>query len=436
MISRENGDPSSDAGSYASAMHGEQAKASDQSHQAGAHTFEEAHDVIANNQSGGAGYFAEAHHTASLNIDSAYKNAGLEATRLGSTEFGSPDIRLSDGSTYNPKFYSTAAESYRAGAELTDHGFAKYSGQTILVPSDQLDQVKGLHSDAISQAYNHGDLAKAHALESIQFDDHIHHAGVESQPISYTDAQNGAETIRDGHMPEYVGDDSTLLGTGAEGALLAASIALATSICPQLVREAAEVINGRLTLSEAQERMKSKFLEAQTSITLGWAAARGGGAATATVLGALDPFGAALLVNLVVDTIQLSRSVQKGEVKSSDFGKELFSKVKDRASYTTLTAGAVWVIGPVGLLVPIIVRRVIKDQAYQLEAIKAWQGATKMMHKEFKSRVKTAALFDKINQHYRNAEASAEGLQRTTMAVTKDLDEACQLIGYDSGVKA
>ena len=260
-------DPSSEAGAYYAAQQGLQAREDNASHAAGAPTYETADAVIANNQSGGAGYFAEAHHTASLNIDANYKDIHVSADRLGSTAFGSPDIVLNNGDKFNPKFYDSAEGSYRAGAETVGEGSnvaAKYAGQTIIVPSDQLEQVQKEHQQSIADAEALDDVARVQALNSIKFDDHINHGGVESIPLSYADAQTGAEGIRQGDLPGYVGEESTLLGASGEGALWSASIALAATMGPQLVRDAADVLRGKISPDEAAARARQSFSDART----------------------------------------------------------------------------------------------------------------------------------------------------------------------------
>lgn len=104
-------DISSDAGAYAAGLQGEQSREAGSAFGEAAPIYERADPVIANNQNGGAGFFAEAHHTASLNIDANYKDLAVNADRLGSTAFGSPDIVLNNGEKFNPKFYDTARET-------------------------------------------------------------------------------------------------------------------------------------------------------------------------------------------------------------------------------------------------------------------------------------------------------------------------------------
>ena len=151
------------------------------------------------------------------------------------------------------------------------------------------------------------------------------------------------------------------------------------------------------------------------------------------MLDALDPFGAALLTNLVIDAVRLSQNVRKGDLRPDQFGTQMVAKVKDRLGFTALTVGAVWVAGPLGLLVPIIVRRSIEDGALQREAVNAWNGVSDVMRAEFESRIKSAALLDKMGQHYRSADASTKGSQRATKAIASDLGEVQKLLGYTPG---
>ena len=313
---KQHEDASTDTGAYAAGLAGQQAYHAQQAFNTGAPTYDTAENVIANNASGGAGYFAEAHHTASLNIDANYQHLGTSAERVGSTAFGSPDIVV-DGVQYNPKFYESAQQSYQAGAQLVGEGdtiAAKYVGQTIIVPADQLAQAQQLHAEAIAQAYAANDLPTAKALESISYVDHIAHGGAQSLPLTYAEAQEGAQGIREGTLPGYVGADSSVLGNAGEGALLAASIALATSIGPQLLVDVADAVRGNLSRKEVAARLKENLADSQLKTTAGWAASRGAAAAAMTAVDAIDPFGAALLANFLVDALQLCRSVNSGEI--------------------------------------------------------------------------------------------------------------------------
>lgn len=428
-------DTSSDTEAFVAALGGQDAFRDQRAYDIGAPTYDASENVIANNASGGAGYFAEAHHTASLNIDANSRNLDASAERVGSTAFGSPDIVV-DGVQYNPKFYQSASESYGAGAQVVGEGAqatAKYAGQTIIVPSDQLEQVQQLHDHAIQSAHAAGDVARVQALESIRYADHIDQGGAQSLPLSYAEAHQGAEDIRAGALPGYVGDDSTLLGNAGEGALLAAAIALATSLGPQLMSDVANTLRGKLTQDELVQRLQTNIASEQARTTAGWAVGRGGAAAAMTALDALDPFGAALLANLLVDVVKLSRSVNSGEVPAGQFGAQFMDTVKLRIGSTALTAGAFWLVGPLGLLAPIIVRRMVNDAQLQRQTLEAWKNTQSAFREEFESRIRNASLLKAVGQHYRSAQASSKASAAAATAITQDLADISKLVGLNPG---
>lgn len=435
---KQKPDTSAEAGAYTAGLSGQQAYLGQQAFSVGAPTYDDAHNVIANNASGGAGYFAEAHHTASLNIESNYLGLGTSADRVGSTAFGSPDI-IVDGVPYNPKFYQTAHGSYSAGAQMVGDGAgitAKYAGQTIIVPADQLAQAQHLHSQAIADAQAVGDIPRMQALESIQYADRIDHGGAQSMPLSYADAQAGAHGIRDGVLPDYVGNDSTLLGSAGEGALLAASIALATSVGPQLLRDVADTVRGKLTRDQLTERLKKSLTDKQACTTAGWALSRGGAAAAMTAMDAIDPFGAALLANLLVDAVKLSQSVKSGAITPEEFGDKFLQEAKSRMGYTALTAGAFWVVGPLGLLVPIIVKRMVSDTQVQRQTLRAWTETGSAFRAEFESRIRGVSLVKEIDQHYRNADASIKASAAASKAISQNIAAIAKLSGYRPSVSS
>lgn len=419
---------------FVAAQSGETARSADEAHREAHGIFENAESVIANNEHGGAGYFAEAHHTASLNIDAAAAGTSVRAERLGSTEFGSADILLDDGAAYNPKFYATAKQSYDAGAELVGSGeemSAKYAGQTIIVPADQIDSVRQYHREAIDLAIADGDVVRREALKAVTFSDRIVHQGVSSQPLTYDEAQAGAETIRKGELPAYAGEDATLFEAGAEGALFASTIALATTVAPQLFRDVVRVAKGELGSEVAIERLKLSFSDAQTRSSLSWSAARGGGAAAATMLDALDPIGAAFTVNLLVDAVQLAQRVGEGDLKARDFGGELLERAMDRGVYTGLTVGAVWAVGPVGLLAPILIRRIVASDELQRHTLHGWSEVSANMGALIRSRLESVTLFDEVGQHHRSANAHSRATVRSASDISNDLGEAIRLLGFE-----
>ncbi|MDM0117543.1 hypothetical protein QTI66_36130 [Variovorax sp. J22R133] len=418
-------EPSSDAGTYAAGAHGIESARDAQAYETGAPVYDAAEAVISNNDAGGAGYFAEAHHTASFNVDARFEEQTIRADRLGSTAFGSPDIRLDDGSLYNPKYYASAHESYAAGAQMLDADggiAAKYAGQTILVPADQLDEVLALHQSAIDHALSAGDAGRADALRSIHFDDHIHQGGASSMPLTYAEAHAGTEQVREGVLPDYVGQDGSHAGAGAEGAIMATAMALATSVGPALLSDVADVLRGKQSIEAVGERIRAEFGKAQTRSALGWAAGRGGAAgAAAFALESVDPAGVALVVNVFVDTMLLVKDVRNGDLPADEFGTMLWERMQDRVAFTALTAGAVWVVGPLGLLAPIIVRRIVPDAATQRQLTESWREASRTLAKEVHARAQAASTMQQTAQYSRTAEAAASANVRSMDRTVENL---------------
>lgn len=138
-----------------------------------------------------------------------------------------------------------------------------------------------------------------------------------------------------------------------------------------------------------------------------------------TALDALDPFGAAPLANLLVDVVKLSRSVNSGEVPAGQFGAQFMDTVKLRIGSTALTAGAFWLVGPLGLLAPIIAAHG-QRRAVAASDLEAWKNTQSAFREEFESRIRNASLLKAVGQHYRSAQASSKAAAAAT-AITRAL---------------
>ena len=162
--------------------------------------FSDNQQQINGNTFGGAGYFAETHHAASYNVNQANQSGGDVADLVNSREFGSVDIQTASGMAFNPKYFSTPEQSYAAGAELIydDNGemVAKYSGQQIIVPSDQLAQIQQLHQYQIEQAQASGQLEQVEALNQISFTDRMMDVnGMSSNPFKLCRSTTGNKRV-------------------------------------------------------------------------------------------------------------------------------------------------------------------------------------------------------------------------------------------------
>lgn len=372
--------PSSDAAAFAAASQSMIAAEQDQAFQLAGQAFVDANAEITGNIKGGAGYFAEVHHTASFNIEADRLGQEVEADRLDSHAYGSVDIATPDGGAFNPKYYATAEGGYQAGMELTAEGAAKYAGQTIIVPPEQLAQVQAMHAADLQAAIQADDQPHIAALQSVQFSDHVVGAnGVGSLPLSYSEAQQGAEAMRQGVLPVWTGEPMSMPVEVLEGALISGGLYAGVQLAPALFRLAVDVADGRLEKAAAAQQAKEVF-RGLVSNNMGQALARGGSAAAVVGLDVLDPTGAAFVVNVLADTLQLAGAMQRGELAASDFSQRLKLAILDRGLFTGLTAGAVWVVGPLGLLVPIGLRLWLNDKALQGAALKAWQALYQNLH--------------------------------------------------------
>lgn len=322
---------------------------------------------ISNNINGGTGYFAETHHAASFNVNQA--NAGLSdhAILVNSRDFGSIDILTDSGIGANPKYYATAEQSYAAGAELVGHDgdvAAKYAGQHIIVPKDQLTSVLQLHEQQLDLAQQAGDIARFHALSSISFGDHLLSVnGVASTPLSYQEAQQGAEHIRHGFFPEYAQPltlQDNLAATG-KATLMSVVVVTAVELAPILTHVMSSVASGQLVLTDAsRELMKyaaDKNLLRHVQQGAGKAAAGGG----LTFFTNINAGLAAFLVGFSWDVHQIYRQYQAGILSELQMYEMIKGAGVSRAVMSSLTYIAVGAAGPIGLLVPILAQWLVQD---------------------------------------------------------------------------
>ena len=372
--------PTSDASAFAAAMQADEAAQQDHAFELAGQEFVSANGEISGNLKGGAGYFAEVHHTASYNIAADAAGQTQMADRLDSHVYASVDIATPDDRDFNPKYYATPQGSYHAGMVLEPDDTAKYAGQTIVVPPEQLVQVQTMHDADMQAAMMDGDQSRLEALQSVQFSDHVTGVdGVASQPLSYMDAQQGAESMRQGLLPGWVGESMSLPMEALDGALISAGMYAGVQLAPALLRMAGDLARGQHDKNSVSFEAKAAF-ELLSKDKLAQAAIRGGGAAAVAGLDLLDPIGAAFVVNALADVIVLAHALQKGELSEIDFQQRLKTTLLDRGLFTGITAGSVWVLGPIGLLVPIAFRLILNNESLRAETLRYWHDLNQNIH--------------------------------------------------------
>lgn len=324
---------------------------------------------IDNNVNGGAGYFAETHHAASFNVNQA--NAGLDeqATLVNSREFGSVDIQTDAGIAANPKFYSTAEQSYSAGAILdTDSSdiVAKYAGQQIIVPQDQLSEVLRLHQQHLDAAYASGDTSQYNALSSISFSDHVvGQNGVGSTPLTYQEAQFGTEQFRHGTLPDYAHNTSLLGHASAvgESTLLSVGLVSAIELAPALVKVLSNVSTGEVALNQAGLALIHALKDNQSAIKIQQTAKKAAVAGGLTFFTSLNAGFATFLVTFGWDVKEIYQEYQQGLISQVDMYQRIKNAGINRGVMSSLTMAAVSVAGPIGLLAPILAQWLIENPA-------------------------------------------------------------------------
>lgn len=331
-------------------------------------SFDSHHTQIVNNHQGGAGYFAETHHTASFNVNQIDQSHAELAIQLDSRAFGSVDIQTSTGEFYNPKYYATADQSYQAGAEII-HGadglVAKYAGQHIVVPSDQLEQVLQHHHHALALAQSQGNMDYYNALSNIDFTDRVVGAdGVSSTPLTYHEAQQGTLAMQNGTMPEYAHHYTLVddISAVAEGSAMAMGMVTAVELAPALLNVMGKLANNQVSLVEAGNALIANLKEKKSAEKIAQTGKKVTVAGGLTFATGLNAGLATFLVTYAWDIQSLYRLHQAGQISHFEMLQRIKLAGLDRGVMSLLTYGAVATAGPLGLLVPVVIQWLAIDK--------------------------------------------------------------------------
>lgn len=312
----------------------------------------------------GHGFYAEAHHAGTYNVNAVRMGSDDSATRLGSTEYASPDIQLNSGETYNLKFYNSPDGTYSAGTDKIEYG-----GQTLVGPSDQMDEVKELHGQSIE---NDGSNYAEH-FANMKISDRIDDGhGVTSDPLSYGDSKNGTESIRDGNSPDWANPwGADVLG---ERSLEAAGLALAVDLLPSIYNGIAAAIRGKKSIAEVSSEWTGHLKERGLKVALPTAGKAAASGALAAIDG-MDATGATLIVTLSYEIGKHAIDFTNGKIDKATFQKLAARVITDKGSSILLTAGALALLGPVGYLTPIIVGQLVANAAIKGQIVDTLKGA-------------------------------------------------------------
>ncbi len=219
------------------------------------------------------GHIAEVWHGGTFNIDSAQKSSTAHAEVPQSHDFGSPDIVLDSGETYQLKYRKTAkksaedqATSYKQAAknphtkkgatERIESGQVSenapvYEGQGRIIPSDQLEDAKKelgkkIAKESINRPQEAGRYQDTldHITDKVENDE-----GVSSTPLTKEKSEEIARDAKAGEVtPESVdltNNDiikikyvmKNAVKAGLQSAAIAAGISMVLSLSAKLVKE-------------------------------------------------------------------------------------------------------------------------------------------------------------------------------------------------------
>lgn len=330
--------------------------------------FTSTSEEITKNINGGAGFFAEAHHAASFNSNQMQAGLDERSERLGSHEYASVDIKTTLGDGFNPKYYATSNESYHAGAELiidvNGDLAAKYAGQTIVVPADQLNFVNSQHESSIQDAMLADDYQRVEALKTISFSDVvIGDNGVSSSPLTYAQAQNNTDAMRHGMFPEFAHETSFFdsASTVGESALTAIAFTTVIDIAPILVAGFKSVAAGERSLSDVSSQVFAKIQSETTVNKIKGTTIKATAAGGLAMLDGVDATGATFLVIYGFALWDLTKKLNAGEITVNDFFTEAGKSGIEKAALVGITHAAVTLAGPIGLLAPIMAQHIIQN---------------------------------------------------------------------------
>lgn len=402
--------------------------------------FTSTSEEITKNINGGAGFFAEAHHAASFNSNQMQAGLDGRAERLGSHEYASVDIKTTMGDEFNPKYYATANESYHAGAEVVidvnGDLAAKYAGQTIVVPADQLNFVISQHESSIQEAIAVNDYQRAEALKTINFSDVvIGDNGVSSSPLTYAEAQQGTDAMRHGGLPEFAHESSFFdsASTVGEGALTAIAFTTVIDIAPTLLAGFKSVAAGEMNLSDVSNQVLSKIQSETTINKIKGTTLKATAAGGLAMLDGVDSTGATFLVIYGFTLWELTKKLNAGEITVNDFFIEAGKSGIEKAALVGITHAAVTLAGPIGLLAPIMAQHIIQNDkiSKQIEV-----GLAELFEARFdiaKMQVDTLGFYSysaqravMSRQHMESALYNAETHKKTNTDIINLIEESNQ----------
>lgn len=156
--------------------------------------------------------------------------------------------------------------------------------------------------------------------------------------------------------PSYL---SQLTELGSES-MEAAGLSLAVNLLPELANGTAAALRGEKSITEVISSIGNKLKTSGLKVG-GDTFAKSGLSGVLANTDAFDPTGAVLVVTLAVDIAKHAFALNKGEIGSDEFTKRAKETIVNKGSSILLTSAAIGLVGPAGLITPLIVASLIKN---------------------------------------------------------------------------
>ena len=170
--------------------------------------------------------------------------------------------------------------------------------------------------------------------------------------------------------PSYL---SQLTELGSDS-MEAAGLSLAVNLFPELANGTAAALRGEKSITEVVSSIGNKLKTSGLKVG-GDTFVKSGLSGVLANTDAFDPTGAVLVVTLAVDIAKHAFSLNSGEIGSDEFTKRVKETIVNKGSSILLTSAAISLVGPAGLITPLIVASLIKNAKIRQQVSSALDAA-------------------------------------------------------------
>ena len=205
---------------------------------------------------------------------------------------------------------------------------------------------------------------------------------------------------------------SQLTELGSES-MEAAGLSLAVNLLPELASGTAAALRGEMTIAEVANSIGTKLRTNGLKVG-GDAFAKSGLSGVLASTDAFDPTGAVLVVTLAVDIAKYAFALNKGEINSDEFAKLAKETIVNKGSSILLTSAAIGLVGPAGLITPLIVASLIKNAKIREQVSSALDAAFANAEELIQKQIEIIRASQQTNSYAQ--ETSSSGQQASDAA--------------------